>query len=377
MPRYANPRPFQGWRNAFDIGEFGIGIMTNSLELGCDCLGEIHYFDVALTDGNGQPYTIRQAICLHEEDSGLLWKHFDATLGTTETRRSRRLVISSIITAENYEYAIYWYFYQDGTIEFEVKLTGIVVTSALPPDEISDFGSLVARGTLAAHHQHSLSARLDMAVDRLCNTVYEVDTEATPWSRQPAGQRLPAGETAATPGIGGAARDHPLRGRLAGCQSGQEDQAWVRACLQAHPRQQRPGFSHPNAPVTRRAAFAAKHLWVTPFSPEERFPAGDDPNQHAGGAGLPPGPKPTARPRTRTLCSGTPWAVTTSPDPRTGWKAARQCFGSTPSSVIPLRCSSGSLARPASADPPVAGPAHSARRYRAASVIASLSRPTL
>ncbi|HEY7429322.1 MAG TPA: tyramine oxidase, partial [Streptosporangiaceae bacterium] len=42
---YGDPRPFQGWRNAFDIGEYGIGILTNSLELGCDCLGEIRYFD--------------------------------------------------------------------------------------------------------------------------------------------------------------------------------------------------------------------------------------------------------------------------------------------------------------------------------------------
>ena len=40
----------------------------------------------------------------------------------TETRRSRRPVISFVITAGNYEYAIYWYFYQDGSIEFEVKL---------------------------------------------------------------------------------------------------------------------------------------------------------------------------------------------------------------------------------------------------------------
>ena len=177
---YADPRPYQGWRNAFDIGEFGIGILANSLELGCDCLGEIRYFDVELADVNGEPYTISQAICLHEEDSGLLWKHFDATLGTTETRRSRRLVISFIITADNYEYAIYWYFYQDGTIEFEVKLTGIVLTSALPPGETSDFGTLVAPQTLAAHHQHFLSVRLDMAVDGLSNTVYEVDTEAVP-----------------------------------------------------------------------------------------------------------------------------------------------------------------------------------------------------
>ena len=30
-----------------------------------------------------------------------------------------------------------------------------------------------------------------------------------------------------------------------------------------------------------------KHLWVTPYSPDEKFPAGDYPNQSAGGEGLP------------------------------------------------------------------------------------------
>ena len=39
--------------------------------------------------------------------------------------------------------------------------------------------------------------------------------------------------------------------------------------------------------MTQRAAFATKHLWVTPFQPDERFPSGDYPNQHTGGAGLP------------------------------------------------------------------------------------------
>ncbi len=86
-----------------------------------------------LADDQGEPYTIKNAICLHEEDDGILWKHFDAALGHTEVRRSRRLVVSFIITAGNYEYAFYWYFYQDATIELEVKLTGIVLTSALAP----------------------------------------------------------------------------------------------------------------------------------------------------------------------------------------------------------------------------------------------------
>jgi primary-amine oxidase len=286
---YADPRPYQGWRNAFDIGEFGIGMLANSLELGCDCLGEIRYFDVDLADGNGDPYTISQAICLHEEDFGLLWKHFDADLGTTETRRSRRLVVSFVITADNYEYAIYWYFYQDGTIEFEVKLTGIVLTSALPPGQTSDFGSLVAPQTLAAHHQHFLSLRLDTAVDGLSNTVYEVDTEAVPL-----GPENP---------LGNAFR--PVKRPLRRESEAQRviDPVHGRYWLVANPNRRTqlghepayklvPGpsvlsFSHPDSSATQRALFATKHLWVTPYHPDERFPAGDYPNQHPGGAGLP------------------------------------------------------------------------------------------
>ncbi len=286
---YADPRPFQGWRNAFDIGEYGIGITANSLRLGCDCLGEIRYFDVELVDGNGEPYTISQAICLHEEDFGLLWKHYDATLGTTETRRSRRLVVSFIITAGNYEYAIYWYFYQDASIEFEVKLTGIVLTSALAPGETSDFGTLVAPQTLAAHHQHFLSVRLDMAVDGLSNTVYEVDTEAVP-----PGPGNPLGN-AFRPVKRPLRRESeaqrvidPLRGRYwLVANPGTRTELGHEPAYKLVPGPGVLAFSHPGSPVTQRAVFATRHLWVTPFHPEERFPAGDYPNQHPGGAGLP------------------------------------------------------------------------------------------
>ena len=40
----------------------------------------------------GEPYTIENAICMHEEDYGILWKHTDLHGGTDEVRRSRRLV---------------------------------------------------------------------------------------------------------------------------------------------------------------------------------------------------------------------------------------------------------------------------------------------
>jgi len=58
---------------------------------------------------------------MHEEDFGILWKHTDRRLNAPEVRRSRRLVISSVSTVENYEYGFFWYLYQDGNIQLEVK----------------------------------------------------------------------------------------------------------------------------------------------------------------------------------------------------------------------------------------------------------------
>jgi primary-amine oxidase len=46
-------------------------------------------------------------------------------------------------------------------------------------------------------------------------------------------------------------------------------------------------FAQPDAPVSKRAGFIRNHLWVTPYRPDERYAAGDYPNLHPGGAGLP------------------------------------------------------------------------------------------
>ena len=59
-------------KHVFDIGEYGIGKLANSLKLGCDCLGAIEYLDVHLNTMDGDVMTIEKAICIHEEDSGLL-----------------------------------------------------------------------------------------------------------------------------------------------------------------------------------------------------------------------------------------------------------------------------------------------------------------
>ena len=74
---YGDPGELHGWKNAFDAGEWGLGRMTQPLTLGCDCLGEIHYFDATIANEQGKPWVISNAICMHEEDYGILWKHVD------------------------------------------------------------------------------------------------------------------------------------------------------------------------------------------------------------------------------------------------------------------------------------------------------------
>ncbi len=175
---YRDASPDHYRRTAFDIGEWGLGFMTTSLTLGCDCLGEITYLDAVVHDSAGEPQIIQNAICVHEEDSGVLWKHVDERAGA-EVRRARRLVVSFHVTVANYEYLVYWRFYQDGSIECEVRATGIMVTShTAAPGSRPENGTLVDQGIYAPFHQHFIVARLDLDVDGTDNTVYASESKA-------------------------------------------------------------------------------------------------------------------------------------------------------------------------------------------------------
>ncbi len=285
---YGDPSPGRFRTNAYDIGEYGIGPMTNSLELGCDCLGEIRYFDVELVDSSGEPLSIRNAVCLHEEDFGLLWKHYDWWTETAEVRRSRRLVVSSIITAANYEYAFYWYLYQDGTIETECKLTGIVLTSALAPGEEPRYGRLVSPGLAALNHQHFFTVRLDMCVDGERNSLAEVHTEAVPVGPEnPYGNAFRAVATPLRSEEEAQQTVDPLRGRYWRVSNPERRNALGEpVAYKLLPGANILPFADPGSSVIARAPYLQKHLYATAFHPRERYPAGEYPNQAAGGDGL-------------------------------------------------------------------------------------------
>ena len=87
---------------------------------------------------------------------------------------------ASVATVGNYEYGFFWYFYLDGNIQLEVKLTGIVSPMAIEPGTQPEFANVIGDGVAAPHHQHLFNARLDFDVDGPVNDVYEVEAERVP-----------------------------------------------------------------------------------------------------------------------------------------------------------------------------------------------------
>ncbi len=286
---YGTPERSHYRKNVFDSGELGFGRMANSLTLGCDCLGAIHYFDAVVPDIFGSPRTIENCICLHEEDAGLSWKHFDVRTRRTEVRRARKLVVSSISTIGNYEYASYWYLHQDGRIEYEMKATGIINTAACHPGQPGRYGTEVAPGLVGHIHQHIFSARLDMEVDGPDNTVVECDTVAPPpGPDNPYGNAFYVEEKVLASELK-AVRDTDFDRMRSWKVTNPGATNWLGQPTAYRLEAKSPvrPFTHPDSPSGRRSRFIQHQLWVTRFHPDERYPAGEFVNQSTGHDGLP------------------------------------------------------------------------------------------
>jgi primary-amine oxidase len=284
---YGDPR-FRYWQSYFDTGEYLVGKWASSLELGCDCLGEIAYLDATVANDFGEPRVIRNAICIHEEDFGVLWKHFDIFNGSSQTRRQRRLVVSFWSTVGNYDYGFYWYFYLDGSIECEIKLTGTLFTAAHPGGDYP-YSTEIAPGLGGPVHQHLFSARLDMTVDGLANAVEEVDVSGLPLGPDnPYGNAIVQHVTRLGRESEAARRADATRGRTWRVVNTEHVNRFGRpVSYTLYPEAAPVLLADSESSVARRAGFATNHLWVTRYDPAERYPAGDFVNQHPGGAGLP------------------------------------------------------------------------------------------
>ncbi|CAO3702732.1 unnamed protein product [Rhizopus stolonifer] len=286
---YADPQSPHYRKQAFDVGECGLGICTNSLSLGCDCLGSIYYFDAIFSDHKGRPFNVPNAVCLHEEDYGLLFKHTDFRTGRAHTVRSRRLVVSQIVTVANYDYGLYYYFYQDGTFEYEVKATGELNTHVLAKDETPEgYGVIVAPQINAQHHQHFFTMRIDPMIDGVKNSVASVDVEPVPY---------PTGHPNNVYGNAFKPRTTILRDTIEGQQSVNYDSSRFWKILnenRLHPYTNEPVswkvvskstarlFARDDSVAAERAGFAKRALYVTPYNEDQIFAGGFYANMSSG-----------------------------------------------------------------------------------------------
>ncbi|RLN54284.1 hypothetical protein BBJ29_007854 [Phytophthora kernoviae] len=287
---YGEPQPTHEWQNYFDAGEYQFGRLANSLVLGCDCLGKIQYLDATVADDFGNPVLIKNAICIHEEDFGTLWKHTDvlSTPIAGTVRRQRRLVISFFVTVGNYDYGFYWYFYLDGKIELEAKATGIVFSSGRPEGEY-DFATEMAPRLGAPCHQHLFSARLDVAIDGNKCHVDELEVKRLPISPEnPMGNAFKRVSTRLEHESDAQREADNKLGRAWMVSSSEKtNRIGNPTAYVLYPEGAPLLLAADESSIAKRAAYATKHLWVTQYSRDEMWAAGYTPNQHPGHSGLP------------------------------------------------------------------------------------------
>ncbi|PWN49683.1 peroxisomal copper amine oxidase [Violaceomyces palustris] len=279
---YGDPAHPHYRKFAFDVGEYGLGYLANPLKLGCDCLGSIEYLDGVFAKHDGSVEVVKNAICIHEEDTGLLWKHTDFREGgRAHAVRGRKLVISMVCTVANYEYGIYWNFYMDGNIECEIKLTGILNLYVLGQGEDpAGFGTQVAPRINAHYHQHLFSLRIDPHVDGQLNSVVEQNIHCldapTGSEENWAGNGFTTSRTVyktAKEAVSDANADTERSWAFIN-ESNKHYASGKPAAYKIVCKDLPKLYCKPDSYVARRAPFAKHHFWTIPYDDERIYPAG-------------------------------------------------------------------------------------------------------
>ncbi|KIW33597.1 hypothetical protein, variant [Cladophialophora immunda] len=289
---YGDPRMPYARKAAFDLGNDGAGCNANNLQLGCDCLGHIKYFDGWHATSAGDPIKLPNAVCCHEIDDGILWKHTNFRTGNAVVTRSRVLVLQTIITVSNYEYIFAFYFGQDASLHYEVRATGIVSTVPTNVGDKVPFGTTVAPGVMAPYHQHLFCLRIDPAVGGWKNSLVVEESHAMPLESQDPTIHNPFGVGYTTraetvrkecgldldhtvnrvfkivnEGVTNPITEGPVGYKLVPCYS-------------------QLVLAHPSSYHAKRSEFGAHAVWVTRYHDGELFAAGDHTMQSLGGEGI-------------------------------------------------------------------------------------------
>ncbi|MFN6530073.1 primary-amine oxidase [Nostoc sp. ChiSLP03a] len=289
---YGDPQPTWSFRNAFDVGEYNLGLLANTMELGKEIPENGLLLNAVFANEQGEPYQIPGVIGIYERDNGMLWKHYEYNTQRNDVRRSRELVMKMTVAIDNYDYSINWIFHQDGTLEVQNELTGIVLAQGTAAQKQSDddsYGRLIAQNIFGVNHQHFFNYRLDFDVDGQVNSVMEMNVKALPMDeKNPLGNAIALAETALAEETA-AVRDLNMKSSREWMIVSADKKNALGAApgYMLMPEGNSIFFPVEGSKIRQRAEFATHHLWVTKYKPAELYAGGDYPNQTKPGQGLP------------------------------------------------------------------------------------------
>jgi len=286
----------QTWafRTYIDAGEYGLGTLASPLAVGVDCPADAHYLATTLATPSGGIDRREKTICVFEDTTTQpMWRHYEAYSDSYAGRAGKRLVVRSISSIAHYDYLFDWVFHPGGRIEFRIGATGIDAVQGSVLSSMSDagaeqaaqYGTLVAPGLIAVHHDHFFSVRLDMDIDGPANRF--VQERIVPKTLPETSLRRSLWQVERTP----LSAERALRGSP-GTSLWRVENPEVVTSLGHHPGYQivthgPVSLLAPDDWPQSRAAFTGAPLWVTRQHPGERQAAGRYPNQSHGGQGLP------------------------------------------------------------------------------------------
>ncbi len=288
---YGEPGKIWSFRNAFDVGQYGIGRTAHNLVPGVDAPENAVFLDAYFADDKGEVMSVPRAVAIYERDSGIQWEHFDQFLKETAAMRGRQLVTTFTTTVGNYDYGINWILHQDGVIEVEVHLTGIMLAKGtdLKTNPCRQKCEHLAEPLIITpNHQHFFSFRLDVDIDGVNNSIYELNTKALPVGPKNPDRNAFEMFPTLIDNEANSCRDLNMA----------TSRKWKISNMSFENKLKHPvsyvlmagensiPYLSPQSPIRKQAFFINHPVWFTRYHDDEQHPAGDYPNQNHAGDGL-------------------------------------------------------------------------------------------